>query len=146
VEHRRPLEEILVASGYLDAATLRAAMASRPPERTLAAHLLKLSVISEVDLYSAISLEQNLPMGKPEEVSAPVTRSFPAEVSRRWEVLPFKVAAGSLHVAASKAPTDEMHEELRTFSSMEIRFQLVTPTDFAELTRAYLPPVGNRVR
>jgi hypothetical protein len=39
-----------------------------------------------------------------------------------------------------------MHEELRTFSSMEIRFQLVTPTDFAELTREYLPPVGNRVR
>jgi adsorption protein B len=146
VEHRRPLEEILVASGFLDDASLQAAIASKPPERTLAAHLLKLAVISEVDLYSAISLEQNLPIGKPKDVSTPVTRSFPAEVSRRWEVLPFKVVAGSLHVAGAQPPTDEMQEELRTFSSMEIRFQLITPTDFAELTREYLPDRGNRVR
>ncbi len=68
-----------------------------------------------------------------------VTRSFPAAVSRRWQVLPFKVVAGSLHVAGPEPPTDEMQEELRTFSSMEIRFQLVTPTEFEELTREYLP-------
>lgn len=96
-------------------------------------------MIEERDLYEAISLEQNLPMGRPEGVSAPVTRSFPAEVSRRWQVLPFKVVAGSLHVAASEPPTDEMHRELSTFSSMEIRFQLVTPTEYKELTEEYLP-------
>jgi len=32
-----------------------------------------------------------------------------------------------------------MHSELRRFSSLEIRFHLVTPTEFKELTREYLP-------
>jgi adsorption protein B len=139
VEHRRALEEILTGAGYLEPEVMREALASKPAVRSLAAHLLKTGVICEKDLYEAISREQNLPMGRPEEVSVAVTRSFPVEVSRRWQVLPFKVVAGSLHVAGPEPPTDEMEEELRTFSSMEIRFQLVTPTEFEELSREYLP-------
>jgi bacteriophage N4 adsorption protein B len=139
MEHHRPLEEILTGWGYLDPAILNAALSSKPADRPLAAHLLKSGAISEKHLYAAISLEQNLPLGKPEEVKASVTRSFPAEVSRRWQVLPFKVAAGSLHVAGPEPPTEAMHEELSAFSSMEIRFQLVTPTEFEELTKEYLP-------
>jgi len=142
VEHRRPLENILVDSGFLEAEVLRAALASKPVDRPLAAHLLKTGVISEKELYTAIGLEQNLPLGKPEEVSMPVTRSFPAKVSRRWQVLPFKVMAGSLHVAGTEPPTEEMHDELRTFSSMEIRFQLVTPTEYEELSEEYLPKMS----
>ena len=141
VEHRRPLGEILIGSGFLDPHTLNAALANKPEGRRLGTHLLKTGVISEEDLYTAISLEQNLPVGKPDVVSQPVTRSFPAEVSRRWQVLPFKVVAGSLYVAGPEPPTDEMNEELRGFSSMEIRFQLVTPTDFEKLKQEYLPEV-----
>jgi adsorption protein B len=139
VEHHKPLEEILVNSGYLSGDELSVALASKPPQTTLVAHLLKTGVISEEALYEAISLEQNLPAGKPSEVSASVTRSFPAAVARRWKVLPFKIVAGSLHVAGSEPPSDEMQEELRAFSSLEIRFQLVTPTEFAELAKEYLP-------
>lgn len=144
-EHRRGLEEILVQSGYMSTDVLAAALASKPAERTLIAHLLSQNLIAEKDLYEAIGLEQNLPAGKPEEVSVPVTRSFPAAVSRRWQVLPFKVVAGSLHVAGSEPPTDRMHEELRTFSSMEIRFQLITPTEFEELAKEYLPEPAVRI-
>jgi adsorption protein B len=140
-DHRRPLEDILVASGFLQQAVLDSALATKPPELSLPAHLLKSGLVAEGDLYEAIGLEQNLPTGKPDGVSAQVTRSFPAEVSRRWQVLPFKVVAGALHVAGSEPPTDEMHQELRTFSSMEIRFQLVTPTELGELTKEYLPEV-----
>jgi bacteriophage N4 adsorption protein B len=139
MEHRRPLEEILTGSGFLHEDTLAIAMATRPESRSLTAHLLKTRVISEEDMYTAISLEQNLPVGRPDQVFQPVTRSFPAEVSRRLKVLPFKAVAGSLYVAGPVPPTDEMNEELRGFSSMEIRFQLVTPTDFEELRQAYLP-------
>jgi bacteriophage N4 adsorption protein B len=142
-EHQRPLEEILVQSGYLSAEALQAVTDSKPPGRSLVAHLLKTGAISEEALYEAISLEQNLPLGKPGEVSPTVTRSFPAEVVRRWQVLPFKVAAGWLHVAGPEPPTDEMHQELRVFSSLEIRFQLVTPTDFEELVSEYLPVSGS---
>jgi hypothetical protein len=93
----------------------------------------------EAELYEAISLEHDLPLGKPEEIQAEATRTFPADLSRRWKVLPFRIVAGSLHVAGPEPPTEKMHEELRTFSSMEIRFQLVTPTMFEELREVYLP-------
>ncbi len=139
MEHRRSLEEILVGSGYMSAKELSTALASKPESRALVAHLLKTEVISEQDLYEAISLEQNLPLGKPEHVSETVTRSFPAAVARKWSVLPFKLVAGHLHVAGSEPPTEEMNADLRKFSSMEIRFQLVTPTEFEELATAYLP-------
>jgi adsorption protein B len=142
VEHRRPLEEILVGSGYLTAQALTELLASKPAARSLVAHLLKMNALPEADLYEAISLEQHLPLGKPAEVSAAVTRSFPAAVARKWRVLPFKIVAGHLHVAGSEPPTEEMQEELKTFSSMEIRFQLVTPTEFAELEKEYLPAEG----
>jgi len=143
VEHRRPLEEILVNSGYLAAEALAALIASKPANRPLPAHLLKEKAISEADLYEAISLEQNLPRGKPAEVSPPVTRSFPAAIARKWRVLPFKVVAGHLYVAGSEPPTEEMQAELKTFSSMEIRFQLITPTEFTELEREYLPALAD---
>jgi adsorption protein B len=139
VEHRRELGEILVDSGYVEADVLAAAVASKPEGRPLAAHLLKTGVIGEEALYKAISVEQNLPLGKPEGVTVAVTRSFPAEVAKRWQVLPFKVVAGSLHVAGPEPPTEEMQEELSGFSSMEIRFQLVTPSAFEELQELYLP-------
>jgi adsorption protein B len=138
LEHLVPLEEILVLSGYMQASDLQNAIATKPAGRSLPAHLLKLQLIDEASLYEAISLEHKLPLGKPDEVYAAVTRSFPLDVSRRWKVLPFKVAAGSLHVAGPEPPTEEMNGELRTFSTLEIRFQLVTPTEFEELRREYL--------
>ncbi|MCU1262982.1 MAG: bacteriophage receptor, outer membrane protein, partial [Bryobacterales bacterium] len=87
----------------------------------------------------AISLDLNLPLGKPASVSRGATRAIPAAVARKWRVLPFKIAAGHLHVVGSEPPTDEMQAELKRFSSFEIRFQLVTPADFAELAQEYLP-------
>jgi adsorption protein B len=142
VEHRKPLEEILVSSLYMTAEALAAAVASKPEHRTLVNHLLKLGVISEEHLYEAISLEQNLPLGMPDSVSTAVSRTLPAEVARKWKLLPFKIAAGHLHVAGSEPPTDEMQKELKTFSSLEIRFQLVTPGDFETLASEYLPPAS----
>jgi hypothetical protein len=32
-----------------------------------------------------------------------------------------------------------MNDELRKFSSLEIRFHLITPAEFEELAREYLP-------
>jgi bacteriophage N4 adsorption protein B len=139
MDRHRPLEEILTGSQYMSEASLQQAIATKPASRTLVMHLLKTRAISEESLYEAISQEQNLPFGRPDAVMGAVTRSFPASVARRWRVLPYKLVAGHLHVAGAEPPTDEMQVELQTFSSMEIRFQLMTPTDFEELAKAYLP-------
>ena len=97
-------------------------------------------LISESDLYAALSLQNNLPLGKPtpESVSRPITRSLPAELSRRWRVLPFRIVAGELYLAGTDVPDEAMQSEIRQFSSLDLRFHLVTPTEYEELATEYL--------
>jgi bacteriophage N4 adsorption protein B len=137
---RKRLREILAGSQWIAPDQLEAALASRPAGRRLGEHLLKLGLITEQDLYAALSLQNKLPLGKPdpESVSLPVTRSIPSEIARKWRVLPFRIAGGELYVAGSEVPDETMHRDLRNFSTLEIRFHLVTPTEFEELAAAYL--------
>lgn len=137
---RKRLREILTGSAWITPEQLESALSSRPPGRRLGEHLLLLGMIGEEDLYLALSLQNNLPLGKPEPetVSVPVTRALPAAVARRWRILPFRIAGGELYLAGSELPGDQMHREIQNFSSLEIRFQLVTPTQFEELAGTYL--------
>ena len=137
---RKRLRDVLIGSQWITAAQLETALASRPPGRRLGEHLRLLGLITERDLYAALSLQNNLPLGKPkpEAVSLPVTRSIPAVVARRLHVLPFRIAGGELYIAGSELPGESMHTHIRHFSSLEIRFHLVTPTEFEELAEAYL--------
>jgi len=50
------------------------------------------------------------------------------------------VTAGHLFVAGPELPSEKMHDDLRKFSSLEIRFHLITPTEFEELAHEYLAP------
>ena len=137
---RMRLRDVLAGSGWIAPAQLETALASRPAGRRLGEHLLSLGMISEQVLYNALSLQNNLPLGKPEPaaVSLPVTRSLPATIARRLRVLPFRIAGGELYLAGSELPGEQMHRDIRHFSSLDIRFQLVTPTEFEELATAYL--------
>jgi len=85
-------------------------------------------------------LEHEL-VASPDEdsVSVAVTRSLPAALSRRWQVLPFRISAGHLHLAGVAAPTDEMHVELAGLCSLEIRFHKISETDYKSLSEKYLP-------
>lgn len=137
---RKRLREILLGSHWIAPDQMEAALASRPAGRRLGEHLLKLGLIGERDLYAALSLQNNLPLGKPEAeaVSLAVTRSIPSDLARRWRVLPFRIAGGELYVAGSELPGETMQRALHKFSSLEIRFHLVTPTEFEELAADYL--------
>lgn len=141
IENKRKLGEVLVGCQYLAADALESALASKPAGVRLGDYLVRRGQLSEGDLYEALSLQQNLPFGKPEPaaISRPITRSLPADIAKRWKVLPYRVAAGNLFVAGPELPSEAMHDELRKFSSLEIRFHLVTPTEFEELAREYLP-------
>jgi hypothetical protein len=138
--NRKSLREILVGSQWITQEQLDEALATKPENRRLGEHLMGLGLLSEQDLYAALSLQNNLPLGKPdpESVSRPVTRSLPAAVARKWSVLPFRIAAGELYVAGSELPDEAMQSEIRRFSSLEIRFHLVTPADYEELAAEYL--------
>jgi adsorption protein B len=141
-DHRR-LGEILVGSQYLAEDELAAALATQPPGIRVGEYLVYLGKLTEQDLYECLSLQQNLSFEVLErgQVSAMVTRALPVEVSRKWKVLGFKVDSGQLFVAGPDIPSEEMSADLRRFSSLEIRFHLVTPANFNVLQGEFLPQV-----
>jgi adsorption protein B len=141
MEHKRKLGEVLVGCQYISSQELESLLAFKPAGMRMGEHLIQQGKLTEEALYEALSLQQNLPLGKPEpdSISRPVTRSLPAEVAKRWKVVPYKIVAGGLFVAGPELPSDEMQDDLRRFSSLEIRFHLVTPTEFKELASEYLP-------
>ena len=55
----------------------------------------------------------------PDSVSLSITRALPAALSRKWRVLPFRIAAGELYVAGSDLPGEEMQSDIRRFSSLD---------------------------
>jgi adsorption protein B len=138
--HKRKLGEILVGSGYLAARALKDALETQPQGVLLGEHLVRSGQLSEESLYQALSLQQGLPIGRFEAQSVPrhVARALPEHVVREWGVLPFRVREGSLFVASAKLPTPEMNASLRSFTALEIRFHLVTPTEFENLTATLL--------
>ena len=137
----RRLGEILVGSQYLPAADLEFALESQPDGVRLGEHLVHLGKLTESDLYECLSLQQRVSFQKldPAQISRPITRALPARVSRKWKVLGFKVVSGQLFVAGPDVPSEQMNEDLRQFSSLEIRFHLVTPANFQELVNEFLP-------
>ncbi len=137
---RKRLGEILTQSRRITTAQLEAALESKPDGVRLGEHLIALGLIGEDDLYAALSVQNNLPLGKPKEdaVTVAVTRALPRALARKWQVLPFRVAAGELYVAAAEVPSDDMQNEIRRFISLDLRFQLVTRTEYEQLAGQYL--------
>jgi adsorption protein B len=138
--HKRPLGEILVGSGYLNAATLHSALARCPPGTRLGEFLVANGTLKEEALYEALSLQQGLPLTHVElrQVAPRVARALPERVAREWRVLPFQVAEGSLLVASPELPTPKLTAAMRAFTALEIRFHLVTPSEYEHLVNALL--------
>ena len=139
--NRPLLGEVLVASGKLSREQLDAALASVPAGCRLGEHLMALGHITETSLYEALAAQNHLPLGIPDpaSVSVAVTRALPAALARKWRVLAFRIAAGEIYIAGADLPGEAMQKDIRRFSSLEIRFHLVTPAQFEELACEYLP-------
>jgi adsorption protein B len=138
--HKRKLGEILVGSGILDARTVKTALESQPPGVMLGEHLVRAGQLSEGSLYEALSFQQGLPIAhiEVEHVPRHVAHALPEQAVREWGALPFRVDEGSLFVASAKLPTAQMSSSLRSFTALELRFHLITPTEFENLTTALL--------
>lgn len=138
--HKRRLGEILVASGAIPAEILKEALETQQPGVLLGAHLVSSGQLSEECLYKALSFQQGLPVGRvePETVPWHIAHALPEHVVRKWGVLPFRVGEGSLFLASATLPTPEMNASLRSFTALEIRFHLVTPAKFENLSASLL--------
>jgi adsorption protein B len=138
--HKRRLGEILVASGALPAWVLKEALEMKLPGVLLGQHLVSTGRLGEDALYEALSFQQGLPIAQVEIEAVPkhVAHALPERVAREWSVLPFRVGEGSLFLASSKLPTVAMTAALRAFTALEMKFHLVTPTNFENLAAALL--------
>ena len=63
------LGEILVGGHWITGEQLAVALATKPSSRRLGEHLRAMGLITEVDLYTALALQNDLPIGKPEPSS-----------------------------------------------------------------------------
>ena len=139
--NRRSLGDVLVGAAYLSQKELDDAVALQPAGLRLGEHLIRRGLLTEEELYEALSLQHDLPTGTPddEDISAEVTRTIPADLARRWKVLPYRVVAGQLYVASPELPTEHMMADLKEFWPLDMRFQLVIPRAFKRLMEEYLP-------
>ncbi|MGA2602178.1 MAG: hypothetical protein ABSH09_34870, partial [Bryobacteraceae bacterium] len=112
---------------------------TKPPELRLGEYLVMRGALTESDLYEALSLQQGLPAGAVNhlDVAENAARALPRHVMRSWRVLPFRIAYGSLHLATPEVPTDDMTRDLRGFTGLDVRFQLITPENFETLMRSH---------
>jgi bacteriophage N4 adsorption protein B len=140
VEHKRKLGEILIGSGYADELSVRRALENQPAGMRLGEYLVQRGVITEEELYGALSLQQSLPSGRlePWVISSHIARALPRRVVRDWRVLPFRIASGNMFLASPEIPTDDLTRVLRGFTRLSLRFHLVTPQNFEELAESLL--------
>lgn len=141
VHHRPKLGEVLTGSGYVTPEDLALALSTQPRGVRIGEWLVQQGKLSVQHLYEALSLVECVPLGKPspEEIYRPITRMLPADLARNLSVLPFRAVAHQLYVAGTDMPDEVVRKRIGDFCSLEIRFHLVTPTEFAELSEEYIP-------
>jgi hypothetical protein len=110
----------------------------------LGEYLLQLQRLSEEDLYHALSLQAGVELGapRPAELNRKATRALPLAAIRRWKVMPYRIDLGQLQLLTPEVPTEQMTRALARYCSLELRFRLVRPADFEDLTVRYYGGAG----
>ncbi len=90
--------------------------------------------------YPVLAAPLALPFGEvdPHSVPRPAARALPCHFAERWHVMPFRIAEGRMFLATPEEPPEKLRQELKRFTSLELRFQLVSPENFERLTATFL--------
>jgi bacteriophage N4 adsorption protein B len=136
-QHRGELTDVLVSCGFVSQQKLSLALAGLPSGTNLAEYLRASGVVSDEDVCKALSLHTGVPSLKVDarKVKALVARSLPAHLEKRHGVVPIRVHGGKLLVAGRNLLPADALEELQSFTSLPIEFQLVTQRNYEELRK-----------
>jgi hypothetical protein len=85
--------------------------------------------LEPVTLPAVLALVEIDPAG----VRRGAAHALPLHVVERWRVLPFRINEGKLLLATPYEPPSTAHAELKRFTHLEIRFQLVSSENFERL-------------
>lgn len=134
---RRDFAEVLTAGGFVAKEQLAGICAAMPEGADLAEYLFGQGILSEEDLCRALSLHAGIPYARIEvsQVKPAVARSFPAQLEKRIGVVAVAILSGRLIVAGQRVPSIEALEELKGFTTLQVEFQLVTQSTYAELRK-----------
>jgi hypothetical protein len=85
--------------------------------------------------YPSPVLPQALPLAAIDagQIRREAARALPLYFAKRWKVLPFKVAEGSLFLATPVPPTQNLRENLKRFTRLEVRYQMVSKENYESL-------------
>lgn len=133
--HRIDLEEVLVNCGYVSQARMDLARTHLPPGANISDFLLANRFVTEDDLCRAMSLQSGLPWQDIDvaQVKPAVVRSLPVRIEKEFQVLPFRVCEGRLHLAAMHVPEDDVLQTISKLTRLHVEFQLVTRVNYARL-------------
>lgn len=136
----RSLGEILVSQNRITAQQLTWANEVRPPGLRMGEFLVARGLLSEDHLYEALSLQAAVPLSAidPARVHPSVARCLPLHVVEHWRVLPYQVKGGYLFLVSPEVPRPPTVEAVQRFTRLQIRFQLVTQSNFEVLRQELL--------
>jgi hypothetical protein len=131
----RRIGELLVARGAISGDQLAAALKTKPLGHRLGEHLVHQGLAREEDVYDALSAQHGFPQSplEPAEIPRVVARALPAEVARECRAIPFRVEFASMFLAVPEVPTTDLRNQLSRYTTLDLRFHLVTPTNFEQL-------------
>jgi adsorption protein B len=137
LQHKRPLEDVLVGEGFITPQDVEEAQTHAPD---WADWLVAEGRLDEDDLYETISLQEAIPLFRPQqqEVTTRVARSLPAHVLEECKVLPLEIRDGEMWLGAPCILAAEIAPKLRRFTRLDVRFALLTRTDFETLREQLL--------
>lgn len=140
LQHKRPLEELLVAEGMISEDDVERARAAAGPGGLWVEWLVAEGRLDEDALYEVLSLQHAVPLYRltHTDVSRRLARCLPAHVLEECSVLPLGVEDGEIVLGAPAIPSDEALSRLRRCTRFELRLGLLTRSNFGELKRALL--------
>jgi adsorption protein B len=142
------LGDVLVRMQCCSREEVDTALRTRPSGRRLGEHLIERRLLTEDDVYRALSAQSGIAFGLPPagDWNRQATRTLPLDAVRKWKVLPYRIAVGQIHLLTPEVPTEEMARDLERLVALEIRFRLVRPAEFAHAAAELLAtePIARR--
>jgi adsorption protein B len=139
--HRPGLREILVQSAYCTETAIESALAAKPPGTPFGPWLVTHGVITEEELYEAMSLQHALPLEfvHPWDIPRGAARALPAHVLRELEIVPLRCDNGQLVIGAPEAIPERVLQALAQYTTLAVRVALITRSNYETLRARCLP-------
>jgi adsorption protein B len=140
LEHKRPLEDLLVGEGLLSPKDVEEARESADTAMPWTDWLVAEGRLDEDSLYEVMSLQHCLPLLdlNAVEISRKVARCLPAHLLEQCNVLPVRIEDGEILLASPVAPPDELGPKLLHFTRLYPRFVLLPRSRFERMKRELL--------